>query len=145
MLRSVLSVLAGIVVLTAASFAIEAAVDGLLLRVFPQALPGPEALSSNLWVRGLTFAYGFMCVAAGGYVAARITRRLPIRHAAAMGIVQAGLTIVAMLSPEAVHASRLQWIATAILSIPAALVGGAFYKSSDSTEGLGKDSILVPR
>lgn len=130
MLRSFLSVLAGIAVLTVASFAIEAAVDWLLLRVFPQSLPGPDALSSNLWVRGLTFMYGFMCVAAGGYVAARIARRLPIKHAAAMGLVQAGLTIVAMLSPESVHASRLQWITTAILSIPAAIVGGALHKGS---------------
>jgi hypothetical protein len=128
MLRSVLSVLAGIAVLTAASFAIEAAVDPLLLRVFPQALPDPAALSMNQWVKALTFAYGFMCVALGGYVTARIARRLPIKHAAAMGIVQAGLTIVAMLSPEANHASRLQWIATAILSLPAAVVGGALYK-----------------
>src|SRR4029077_13556115 len=99
MFRSVLSVLAGIAVLTAASFAIEAAVSPLLLRVFPQALPNPAALLANHWVRILTFAYGLMCVAAEGYVSARIARRLPIRHAAAMGLVQAGLTIAAMLSP----------------------------------------------
>jgi len=68
MVRSVLSVLAGIAVLTAASFAIEAAVDPLLLWVFPQALPSPKALSANQWVRKLTFAYGFLCVAAGGYI-----------------------------------------------------------------------------
>jgi hypothetical protein len=120
-------VLAGIAVLTVASFAIEAAVNPLLPRVFPQALPDPAALSRNLWVKTLTFAFGLMCVAAGGYVAARIARRLPVQHAAAMGIVQAGLTIVAMLSPVANHASRLQWITTAILSVPAALAGGAVY------------------
>jgi hypothetical protein len=44
-----------------------------------------------------------------------------------MGIVQAGLTIAAMLSPEANHASRWQWITTAVLSLPAALAGGALY------------------
>ena len=136
MLRSVLSVLAGIAVLTAASFAIEAAVDALLFRQLPQALPGPAALSTNQWVRALTFAYGFMCVAAGGYISARIARRKPIEHAAAMGMVQAGLTIVAMLSPEANHASRLQWITTAILSIPAALAGGILYKGRKPDEGL---------
>jgi hypothetical protein len=138
MLRGVLSVVAGIAVLTAASFAIEAAVNPLLLRVFPQALPGPAALSSNHWVRTLTFAYGFACVAAGGYVTARIARRRPIKHAASMGIVQAGLTIVAMLSPEANHASRFQWIATAILSMPAALAGGILYKEKNLDEGLEK-------
>jgi len=136
MLRSVLSVLAGIAVLTATSFAIEAAVNPLLLRAFPQALPNPAALSSNQWVRMLTFAYGLTCVAAGGYVTARIARRLPLKHASAMGILQAGLTIAAMLSPEANHASRLVWITTAILSIPAALVGGFLYTRKKHNDGL---------
>ena len=139
MLRSVLSVLAGIAILTAASFAIEAVVNPLLLRAFPQALPSPGALSSNQWVRMLTFAYGLTCVAAGGYVAARIARRSPIKHAVAMGILQAGLTIAAMLSPEANHASRMQWITITILSIPAALAGGFLYKRKKLNEGLKKD------
>ena len=50
------------------------------------------------------------------------------QHAAAMGILQAGLTIAAMLSPEANHASRMQWITIAILSILGALAGGFLYK-----------------
>jgi hypothetical protein len=137
-LRSVLSVLVGIVILTAASFAIEAVVNSLLLRAFPQVLPNPAALSSNQWARMLTFAYGFTCVAAGGYVASRIARRSPIKHAAAMGILQAGLTIAAMWSPEASHASRMQWVTIAILSIAAALVGGFLYRGKKLNEGLEK-------
>src|SRR5580698_8111309 len=136
MFRSVLSVLAGIALLTAASFAIEAAVDPLWLRLFPQALPGLSSLSTNQWFRIFTLAYGLVCVAAGGYIAARIARQRPILHAAAMGIVQAGLTIAAMLSPEASHASRLQWFTTAILSIPAALAGGALHKRRELGERL---------
>ena len=138
MVRSVLSVLAGIAVLTVVSFAIEAALGPLLLRAFPEALPGPEALSSNPWVRALMFVYGSTCVAAGGYVAARVARRLPIKHAAAMGMIQAGLTIMAMLSPVGNHASRLQWIVTAILSIPVALVGGVVYKGRAPNDRLEK-------
>jgi len=80
MVRSVLSVLAGVAALTAASFAIEAVVNPLLLRAFPGALPGPAALASNHWVRAFTVVYGFICVAAGGYVSARIARRFPIRR-----------------------------------------------------------------
>jgi hypothetical protein len=53
-----------------------------------------------------------------------------------MGIIQAGLTIVAMLSPVGNHASPLQWILTAILSIPAALVGGVVYKGGKPNDGL---------
>ena len=138
MLRSVLAVLAGIVVLTATSFAIEAAVDPLLLRLFPIALPGPEALASNPWVKALTFGYGLLCIATGGYVAARLARRMPFRHAVAMGIVQAGLTIMAMLSPVGNHASRVQWIITAILSIPAAVAGGIVHKRPNAPEALRK-------
>jgi hypothetical protein len=138
MLRSMLAVLAGIAVLTAASFAIEAAVNALLLRAFPEVLPGPAALSSNPWVKTLTFAYGLLCVAAGGYTAARVARRLPVQHAAALGIVQAGLTILAMLSPVANHASHLQWIIIAIVSIPAALAGGIVYRSRTRDERLEK-------
>lgn len=85
MVRSVLSVLAGIAVLTLASFAIEAALNPLLLQAFPEALPGPEALASNPWVRALMFAYGLMCVATGGYIAACVARRLPVTHASVMG------------------------------------------------------------
>ena len=133
MFRSIVSVLAGIAVLTIASFAIEAAVDPLLLRAFPDALPRPEALSENLWVRALTFLYGLICVAAGGYVAVRIARRRPLAHAATLGIVQAGLTIAAMLSPLAYHASAWVWVATAILSVPAALAGGAIYAERAKT------------
>jgi hypothetical protein len=137
-LRSVLSVLAGIVILTALSFVTEAIVNPLLLRAFPYALPNPAALSSNQWVKMLTFAYGFTCVALGGYVASRIARRSPIKHAAAMGILQAGLTIAAMWSPEANHASPMQWVTIAILSIPAALAGGFLHRGKKLNEGLEK-------
>jgi hypothetical protein len=112
MVRSVLAVLAGIVVLTVASFALEYALTPFL---------------PNAWVKSVTFAYGFLCVAGGGYVTAWLARRLPLKHAVAMGIAQAGLTILAMFSPEASHASQLQWIITAILSVPAAMAGGFVY------------------
>jgi hypothetical protein len=127
MFRSVLSIFTGIVVLTVTSFAIEAALNPLLLRAFPHSLGGPEALRENLWVRTLTFSYGLMCVAAGGYVTGRIARRFPLRHAAALGAVQFALTLAAMQSSLAYHASRSQWIATALLSFPAALGGGILY------------------
>ncbi|MBB5058219.1 hypothetical protein HDF16_002933 [Granulicella aggregans] len=129
MVRSVLSILAGTVVLTVASFAIEAVLNLLLLRAFPHALPNAEALRTNLWARAVMFAYGFVCVAAGGYVAARIARRSPMTHAAVLGVIQAGLTVAAMFSPEGNHASRVQWTLTAVLSVPAALAGGALCRN----------------
>jgi hypothetical protein len=102
MVRSMLSVLAGIAVLKQSSFASEAAVNPPGLRVFPQALRWPTALSTNQWVRALTFCYGLACVAGGGYAAARY------------------------------HASRRHWIIIAILSVPAALAGRTLYKRKET-------------
>ena len=135
MLRSVLSVLAGIAVLTAASFAIETVLNPVLLHAFPHALPDAAALRANPYARSLTFAYGFACVAAGGYVTAWIARRSPIAHAAVLGILQAALTVAAMFSPEASHASRTQWILTALLTLPAALAGGLLLQRIQSRPG----------
>lgn len=116
----------GIVALTISSFAIEWAVNPLLLQLFPAALPNSGALAESGWVRALTMAYSLVCVAFGGYVCARLAPRLPMKHAVAMGIVQAGMTVMAMLSfPEI--ASIGQWIATALLAFPAAVTGGRFY------------------
>src|ERR1700753_614047 len=136
MLRSVVSILAGIAVLTVTSFAIEALVSPLLLHAFPHVLPDRAALSSNPWVGALTWTYGLLCVTAGGYAAARIARRFPLRHAAGLGLLQALLTIVAMLSLQAHHLSRMGWITIAILSIPAALAGGFLCKEKKLHEGL---------
>ncbi len=121
--RSLLAVLAGVAVLTAASFAIEAAVDPLLMHAFPQALPNRAALSYNLPASILLFAYTSVCVAAGGYVAAWIARRSPVWHAIAMGLVQEALTVWAMASLGDI-APRRNWIVTLILTIPVAACGG---------------------
>jgi hypothetical protein len=43
-----------------------------------------------------------------------------------------------MLSPVGNRASRFQWIITAILSMPAALVGGVVYKGRKPNDGLEK-------
>ena len=123
MIRSVLAVLAGIVVLTITSFAIEAVADPLMLRVFPHALPDKAALSHNLPASLFLFAYTSLCVAAGGYVTAWLARRSPVRHAVAMGVVQVALTVLAMMSPRIVAPFR-NWIATLVLTIPTAWCGG---------------------
>ncbi|HTW25387.1 MAG TPA: hypothetical protein VMD78_17420 [Candidatus Baltobacteraceae bacterium] len=122
-IRSILAVIAGIVVLTVTSFAIEAAVDPLLMHAFPQALPNRAALSYNLPASILLCVYTSMCIAAGGYVAAWIARRSPVWHSAAMGLTQEALTVWAMASLGDV-APRRNWILTLILTIPMAIGGG---------------------
>jgi hypothetical protein len=123
MMRSVLAVLAGIAVLTVTSFAIEAVVNPLMMRMFPNALPNQSAISHNLPANLFLFTYTSLCVVAGGYVTAWLARRSKMLHAVIMGSVQAILTVWAMLSiPE--QAPLRNWIASIALTVPAAWCGG---------------------
>ena len=47
---------------------------------------------------------------------------------------------MAMQSPVANHAARLQWVTTGVLRIPAALAGGILYKRRKPDEELEKAS-----
>lgn len=123
MIRSIMAVLAGIAVLTATSFAIEAVANPVLLRMFPAALPNESAISHNPPATVFLFTYTSLCVAAGGYVTAWLARRSEKMHAVIMGGVQTVLTIGAMLSiPD--QAPLRNWIVSIALTVPAAWCGG---------------------
>lgn len=125
MIRSALAVLAGIVTLTITSFAIEAAVDPLMTRLFPHALPNRVAISHNLPATLFLFAYTASCVAAGGYVTAWLARRSPVLHSLLMGVVQVALTVLAMTSPSLRNEAPLRdWIGALVFTIPAGWCGG---------------------
>lgn len=127
MIRGVLAVLAGLVVLTIASFAIEAAVDPLLMRMFPSALPDAAALSRNFPARLLMLAYTTFSIGLGGYVTAWIASRAKIWHAAIMGAIEVAFTVYIMIAgpfKEAHQAPRWGWIVGLILMVPASCLGG---------------------
>jgi hypothetical protein len=126
MIRSILSILAGLAVIIVTSFGIEAAADPLLMRIFPGALPDEAALSRNLLVWAFTFSYTFFCVVAGGYATARLAVRSPVRHAVILGLLQSALTIPAMLQ-FADKAPLWGWIFSTVMVIPAAWCGGLLY------------------
>jgi hypothetical protein len=123
MLRSALAVLAGIATLTAASFAIEALLDPLLLWAFPFALPDRAAINRNLPASLLLFVCTTACITLGAYVSARIARRAPLTHAIIMGAIQTGLTVWAMLSIGHLAPTR-NWVLSLIFTLPAAVLGG---------------------
>ena len=129
MIRSVLAILAGLGVIIVTSFGIEAAVNPLLMKMFPAALPNEAAMSHNIPAWILTFAYTFLCVVAGGYVTARLAARHAVRHAVILGLLQSVLTIPAMLA-YADKAPLWGWIVSMILVIPAAWWGGLIYSRS---------------
>ena len=134
MMRSIAAVLAGLIVLTVTSFAIEWAVDPLLLRLFPRALPNASALESNLWAALFMYFYTALCVAAGGYVTAWVARRGPVGHAVVMGLVELGLTVWAMKA-VVVHAPLRNWIVGIVTVVPAAWCGGLLRAKQTSRRG----------
>jgi len=123
MIRSIAAVLAGLIVLTVTSFAIEWTVNPLLLRLFPQALPNQSALESNLYAALFMYLYTALCVAAGGYVTAWVARRSPVTHAVVMGVVELALTAWAMQA-VVVHAPLRNWIVGIAMVVPVAWCGG---------------------
>jgi len=123
-LRSILAVLAGLAVITAASFGIEAVADPLLMNML--ALPDKAALTHNSAVSLFTMAYTLLCVVGGGYVTAKLARRLPVRHALILGLLQAALMVPAMMS-FADPGPLWRWVLGMVLVIPAAWAGGAIY------------------
>lgn len=128
MIRSILSVVAGLVALTIVSFAIEAAADPLLMHLFPEALPDAAALAGSLPARLFMVAYTTFAIGVGGYVTAWIARRSQLTLAAIMGAIEVAFTLYVMIAaPFAeVHAApRWSWIAGIVLMIPAACLGAA--------------------
>jgi hypothetical protein len=126
MIRSILAVVAGLVVLTIVSFAIEAAANPLLMHLFPRALPDAAALQGNLPARLFMLVYTTFSIAAGGYATAWIARRSRLTHAAIMGVIEVAFTLYVMIAapfPEAHAAPRWFWITGVILIIPAACLG----------------------
>ena len=114
MFRSVTAVVAGILVLTATSFGIEASIAAAI---------GRTASSSSALSGATMTAYTLVCVAAGGYVAAWIARRAPIGHAAVMGAVELLFTVGAMV--QLGQTDRVAtWLPGMVLMIPAAVAGG---------------------
>ena len=126
MIRSILSILAGLAVIIVTSFGIKAAANPLLMRMFPAALPDDAALSHNPLVWAFTFTYTFFCVVAGGYVTARLAARSAVPHAVILGLLQSALTIPAMLA-YADKAPAWGWILSMVIVIPAAWCGGLLY------------------
>lgn len=122
-LRSIVGILVGIIVLTAASFAIEAAADPILMHLFPNALPNLAALNQNLPASIFLFFYTSLCLVLGAYVAAWIAGRAPVQHALAMGAIEVVLTIMAMM--HFTNLPRRNFIVSLILTLPVAWIGGA--------------------
>jgi hypothetical protein len=122
-LRTVVAIIAGIVVLAALSFGIEAVADPLMMHLFPVTLPNAAALAHSFPAHLVMFTYTFLSIVAGGYVAAWIAREHPVRDAVLMGVVEALFT--AWIMTMSFHqAPMYSWIVGIVVCIPGAWLGG---------------------
>lgn len=122
MTRNIAAVLAGLLTLTALTFAIEAATTPLLLRAFPDALPTRDAMQGNVPMKLFILVYSTLCMVAAGYLTAWIARRTPLRLAIVMAAAQMVLTAWAM-TVFFDHAPLWAWLSGMALMVPAAWLG----------------------
>jgi hypothetical protein len=122
MLRSIASVVAGLVVVTLLTFAIETATTPWLMSTFPDALPTKAAMQGSVPIKLFILFYSTLSMIAAGYVTAWIARRNQISLAIVMATIQVALTAWAM-SMFYAHAPPWAWLAGMALMVPAAWVG----------------------
>ncbi len=138
-LRGILAVLAGIVVLTIASFGIEAAIGSWITDHLPQ-----------VWALLIMLAYTMLSVAAGGYVTAWLAARSPVRHAVIMGVLEAAMTVWVVVKLPGHGGPLWPGIAAIVLTVPAAWSGGVMRMKqhsaldADHMRSLGQMRSLPP-
>jgi Fe2+ transport system protein B len=122
-LRTIGAIVAGIAVLAALSFGIEAAAGPLMMHLFPQTFPNAGAVAHSVPGQVVMFVYTFLSIVAGGYVAAWIAREHPVRDAVIMGVVEAALT--AWVMSTKFHQPLLySCIVGIVVCIPSSWFGG---------------------
>ncbi|MFZ0463839.1 MAG: hypothetical protein WBE20_02865 [Candidatus Acidiferrales bacterium] len=134
MLRSILSVLGGLIIMTAASFAIEFVVDAILLRAFPGSFADEAALMHSTGVMIFTMAYTLACMVLGGYLAATFAGRVFVAHAIALAVVQEILTVIAIVYKVA-PAPAWAWALNLIL-VPICIILGGSWRAAKQTQRL---------
>ena len=124
MIQSALAILAGIVVLTVTSFAIEWVTDPVLAGpVLPQRAGKRSDVASRRPKTDNVCVHDLMCG-----IPADMSRRgwhevQEVRHAVVMGVIQMALTTLAMI--EFRHKALVWfWIAGIAVTVPAAWCGG---------------------
>jgi hypothetical protein len=125
--RSVLAVLAGIVAMSAVSFAIEIPLRMLTLRLFSSSFPDRATLDTSLGWMVSQSLYTVPAAILGGYVAAWVASRREVAHAVAMAIVQELLILALMFNPP--HPVPPWLWAVALIVTPAAIICGGYLRS----------------
>jgi hypothetical protein len=128
MVRSILAIVAGLIVLTIASFSIEFSVNYALL--LSGAFPDQASLDASVPLKLFMMTYTFLCVAAGGYATARLAPHSPAKHALIMGALETLMTIDVMYTFPG-FAPLWTWLVSIPLIVPAAWFGARLHRPSE--------------
>ena len=124
--RSAVTVVAGIVAMTAVAFAIEIPLRWLTLRWFPHRFPDRATLDASVgWMLSQSL-YTIPAAVLGGYVAARLAPSRGLAHAVAMAIVQELLIVALMFNPP--HPAPPWMWALTLAVTPAAIIAGGYLR-----------------
>jgi hypothetical protein len=124
MMKSVLGVLAGLVVFSVALFAMDGAATALMMRIAPDTVANGSVIDHSDVTRVLWLIWETSCMAAAGYVSAWIASRTAVRDATIMGVIQMAMTIWALVAVRDADQPLWFWIAGIVLMVPAAWYGG---------------------
>jgi len=122
--RSILAVLAGIVVV----FVLSLGTDQLLhmFQVYP---PWGEPMHDP-GLNALALSYRLVYGVVGGYVAAALAPRNPVRHAVILGVIGFVLSAVGAIGAIAMKAGPAWYpIALAVSALPCSWLGGVLYRN----------------
>lgn len=118
MMRSILSIIAGFILIGVLSFGTDAVVRGAMLDAFSVA-----GRTENVPLLLLTLAYVFVFAVVGCYLTARLAPHSPMKHALILGLLGlvfniVGTTLMWNTAPVWYHVAAL------LLVMPAAWLGG---------------------
>jgi hypothetical protein len=122
--RSIAAVLVGIVVV----FVLSLGTDQLLhvLQVYP---PWGEPMHDH-GLNALALSYRLVYGVVGGYVAAWLAPRKPVKHAVILGVIGTVLSILGAIGAIAMKVGPIWYpIALVVTALPCAWLGGVLYRN----------------
>jgi hypothetical protein len=121
--RSVAAVLAGFITLSVALNGVQGIATAVLLRMHPDLPATTSIVNYSVASRVFWLVWETIAMTGAGYVTARVASSSHVAHATMMGLIQAVVTLWAMVSIQS-QEPRWFWLTGIALMIPAAWLGG---------------------
>jgi hypothetical protein len=129
--RSIAAVLAGLLVVFVLSLGTDQVLH--LLQVYP---PWGQPMHDH-GLNALALSYRLVYGVVGGYVAAWLAPRNPVRHAVILGVIGLVLSVIGAIGAIAMKAGPMWYpIALAVTALPCSWLGGVLYRNMRLAPGV---------